>query len=72
MGGALLAFAAVGFIRRRVPFAVMLGAYLVFRCLLLATIENAEPRYTLEAFPIILIAAALAIAGRPKESSEQF
>jgi hypothetical protein len=24
--------------------------------------ENAEPRYTLEAFPIVLIAAAVAIA----------
>jgi len=66
LDAALLAFAAVGFIRRRVPFAVMLGAYLVFRCLLLATMENAEPRYTLEGFPIVLIAAALAIAPRPK------
>jgi hypothetical protein len=60
-----------GFLRRRVPFAALLGAYLVFRCLLLATIENAEPRYTLEAFPIVLIAAALAIAGRPNAGSEQ-
>jgi hypothetical protein len=60
----LLALAAVGFLRRRVPFAAMLGAYVLFRCLLLATMENAEPRYTLEAFPIVLIAAALAIAPR--------
>lgn len=58
----LLALAGLGFARRRVPFAAMLGAYLVFRCLLLATMENAEPRYTLEAFPIVLIAAAVAIA----------
>jgi hypothetical protein len=71
LDAALLALAVVGFVRRRVPFAAMLGAYLVFRCLLLATMENAEPRYTLEAFPIILIAAAVAIAGRPKADSEQ-
>ena len=58
----LLALAGLGFARRRVPFAAMLGAYLVFRCLLLTTMENAEPRYTLEAFPIVLIAAAVAIA----------
>ena len=67
----LLGLAVAGFLRRRVPFAAMLGAYVVFRCLLLATIENAEPRYTLEAFPIVLIAAALAIAGRPNAGSEQ-
>jgi hypothetical protein len=70
LNAALLALAAIGFLRHRVPFAVMLGAYIVLRCLLLATIENAEPRYTLEAFPIVLIAAALAIAPRPKVASE--
>lgn len=71
LDAALLALAVVGFVRRRVPFAAMLGAYLIFRCLLLATMENAEPRYTLEGFPIVLIAAALAIAPRRKASSEQ-
>ena len=71
LNAALLGLAVVGFLRRRVPFAAMLGAYLVFRCLLLATMENAEPRYTLEGFPIVLIAAALAIAPRRKASSEQ-
>jgi hypothetical protein len=71
LDAALLGLAVVGFVRRRVPFAAMLGAYLIFRCLLLATMENAEPRYTLEGFPIVLIAAALAIAPRPKASSEQ-
>jgi 4-amino-4-deoxy-L-arabinose transferase-like glycosyltransferase len=71
LNAALLVLAGLGFARRRVPFAAMLGAYLVFRCLLLATIENAEPRYTLECFPILLIAAALAIAPGPKAGSEQ-
>jgi dolichyl-phosphate-mannose-protein mannosyltransferase len=66
LNAALLTLAVIGFLRHRVPFAAMLGTYVIFRCLLLATIENAEPRYTLEAFPIVLIAAALAIAARPK------
>jgi hypothetical protein len=47
----------------------MLCAYIIFRCLLLATMENAEPRYTLEAFPIVIVAAAVAIAPRPRSSS---
>jgi hypothetical protein len=70
LNAALLALAVVGFVRRRVPFAAMLGAYVVFRCLLLATLQNAEPRYTLECFPILFIAAALAIAPGPKTGSE--
>jgi 4-amino-4-deoxy-L-arabinose transferase-like glycosyltransferase len=70
LDAALLAFAAIGFLRRRVPFAAMLGAYLVFRCLLLATMENAEPRYTLEAFPMVIVAAALAMTPRPKNDLE--
>jgi hypothetical protein len=60
---ALIATAAVGFARRRVPFAGMLLLYVLLRCWLLTTIENAEPKYTLECFPVILIAAGLALAG---------
>ncbi|MGO9318552.1 MAG: glycosyltransferase family 39 protein [Terracidiphilus sp.] len=70
LNAALMALAGLGFARRRVPFAAMLGAYLVFRCLLLATLENAEPRYTLECFPILIIAAALAIAPGSKTGAE--
>jgi hypothetical protein len=44
----------------------MLGGYLLLRCLLLATMENPEPRYTLECFPILIVAAAAAIAPGPK------
>jgi len=51
-----------GFLRRRVPWSWMLGGYLVLRCLLLATMENPEPRYTLEWFPILIVAAATALA----------
>jgi len=65
LNAVLLALAAMGFVRGRVPFAAILGAYIVFRCLLLATMENAEPRYTLEWFPILIVAAAVEIAAWP-------
>jgi hypothetical protein len=70
LNAALLAVAFVGFVRRRVPFAAMLGTYIVFRCLLLATMENADPRYTLEWFPILIVAAAVAIVPRPTTSND--
>jgi hypothetical protein len=50
--------AAWGFLRGRVPFAWMLGGYILLRCLLLATVENSEPRYTMQFFPILILAAA--------------
>jgi hypothetical protein len=58
--------AAWGFLRGRVPWAWMLGAYLVMRFLLLGTMENSEPRYTLQCFPILIVAAAAALAPRLK------
>jgi hypothetical protein len=61
LNGGYLALAMVGFLRRRVPLAAMLLAYVALRCLLLLTVENAEPRYTLEFFPMVLVAAALAV-----------
>lgn len=57
---AYIAAAAWGFLRGRVPWAWMLGSYLILRCLLLATIENSEPRYTIQCFPIFIVAAAAA------------
>jgi 4-amino-4-deoxy-L-arabinose transferase-like glycosyltransferase len=52
-----------GLLRGRVPLAWMLGGYLVMRCLLLSTMENPEPRYTIQMFPIFIIAAATAFTG---------
>ena len=48
---------------RRVPAAMMMVSYLVLRCLLLGGMENAEPRYTLECYPIFMVAAAAAVSG---------
>jgi 4-amino-4-deoxy-L-arabinose transferase-like glycosyltransferase len=47
---------------RRPPLAVLLATYFGLRCLLLATMENSEPRYTLEAFPILFILGAVFLA----------
>jgi 4-amino-4-deoxy-L-arabinose transferase-like glycosyltransferase len=57
---ALILAAIVGVIRRRIPWPALPLAYILLRCLLLSTMENSEPRYTLEAFPFLLAAAALA------------
>jgi len=65
-----VAAAARAFLRRRVPWPWMLGGYIVLRCLLLGTMENSEPRYSLECFPIFIVAAAAAL-GRPKIDSTQ-
>jgi hypothetical protein len=56
----LLIAAAIGFVRRKVLFLAMLLAYVVLRCVVLFGMPNAEPRYTLEAFPIVIVAAAVA------------
>jgi len=57
---ALVAAALVGLVRRRVPWVVLPVIYVLLRCALLSTMENSEPRYTLEAFPFVLACAACA------------
>lgn len=68
---AYIALAIAGFLRRRVPLKGVLLAYLVLRCLLLAQMENPEQRYTLIAFPILIVAAACAVAGRSRDSADR-
>ena len=70
LNAALLLAAAYAFLRRRVPFAGMMLAYIALRCALLLTIENAEPRYTLECFPLLFVAAAAAMARAKPHSKE--
>ena len=65
----LLTAALIGFARRRVPFQAMLLAYVGLRCVVLLTIPNAEPRYTLEAFPIAIVAAAVAFTRSEAKSA---
>ena len=64
-----LALAVVGFVRRRVPLQAVLLATIVLRCILLATMENPEQRYTMMMFPIVFLAAGCALAGRTELNS---
>ncbi len=66
----LLVTAAVGFARRQVPLQAMLLVYVLMRCVVLLQMPNAEPRYTLQAFPMVMVAAAVALSGRSARSRE--
>ncbi|MGD0649159.1 MAG: hypothetical protein ABR971_14325, partial [Acidobacteriaceae bacterium] len=70
-----LALAVVGFARWRrrgwdgrgaVAYA-MLG-FVALRCVLLLTLDNSEPRYTLECFPVVIVLAAFALGLRSPAS----
>jgi 4-amino-4-deoxy-L-arabinose transferase-like glycosyltransferase len=41
------------------PIALAMAAYIALRCALLLTLDNSEPRYTLEFFPILCLCAAI-------------
>jgi Dolichyl-phosphate-mannose-protein mannosyltransferase len=73
MGFGLLNFsyvaaASVALLRRRstLRFIGLLGGFVLLRSLFLGTLENPEPRYTLECFPVLLTWAAAFLAGDPK------
>jgi 4-amino-4-deoxy-L-arabinose transferase-like glycosyltransferase len=51
--GESLAFAG------QAPLALAMAAYISLRCALLLTLDNSEPRYTLEFFPILCLCAAI-------------
>ncbi|MHB1020880.1 MAG: ArnT family glycosyltransferase [Acidobacteriaceae bacterium] len=51
-------------------FLAMLG-YVLLRCLLLLTLDNSEPRYTLECYPIVFVLAAAAFMGRKQLSQAE-
>jgi len=60
---ALVVAALVGLMRRRVPWVALPLLYAVLRCALLSTMENSEPRYTLEMLPVFIVCAACAFCG---------
>jgi hypothetical protein len=66
----LVVLAMVGMVRRRVPWLALMLIYLVLRCALLSTMENSEPRYTLEAMPILIVCSACALNSRRTVLSE--
>jgi hypothetical protein len=64
------ALAAWGFLRRRVPLAGALLAYMLLRSLVLATMPNPEQRYTMECFPMLILAAACVFASKRDAGDE--
>jgi hypothetical protein len=69
LNAAYLALAVVGLVRWRraawdgrgmLAFA-MLG-FVALRCVLLLTLDNSEPRYTLECFPVVILLGSFAVA----------
>jgi 4-amino-4-deoxy-L-arabinose transferase-like glycosyltransferase len=54
--------------RGALPFA-MLG-FVGLRCLLLLSLDNSEPRYTLECFPIVILLASFALLPRSQMLSD--
>ncbi|HXP47455.1 MAG TPA: hypothetical protein VN810_09290, partial [Terriglobales bacterium] len=55
---AYLMAALAGAARKRVAYAGLFVLWIALRCAFLATLENPEPRYTLECFPVICVCAA--------------
>src|SRR5205085_12492564 len=55
--------AALMSLRRKPTASTVLWLFIICRSILLATLPNPEPRYTLECFPALLMLAA----GRPRD-----
>jgi hypothetical protein len=57
--------ALAGFLRWREIYGVGLFVlFLILRSLFLGTLENPEPRYTLECYPVVIVAAAALFIGK--------
>ena len=63
-----VAAASLALLRKRstLRFIGLLGGFVLLRSLFLGTLENPEPRYTLECFPVLLVwaAACLSVTSR--------
>ena len=76
LNAAYLALAAVGLGRwrkqgwsgqRALAYAML--AFVALRCVLLWTIDNSEPRYTLECFPVVILLASFALPRKQERLS---
>jgi hypothetical protein len=63
---AYVAAALLAFIRRPsgMRWAGLLVGFVLLRSAFLGTLENPEPRYTLECYPVIIVLGASLLAGR--------
>jgi 4-amino-4-deoxy-L-arabinose transferase-like glycosyltransferase len=59
---AYLVAALIGGTRKRVACAGLFILWIALRCAFLATLENPEPRYTLECLPVVCVFAAAALS----------
>jgi len=68
---AYIAAAVAGFVRGRECYGLgLLFLFLLLRArALLGSLENPEPRYTLECYPVIIIAAAALFIGKSNHSN---
>jgi hypothetical protein len=64
MNVALVVLALAAMVRRRVPWVALAAIYLALRCGLLSTMENSEPRYSLEAMPVLIACSACGFGGK--------
>jgi 4-amino-4-deoxy-L-arabinose transferase-like glycosyltransferase len=70
LGLSYLVCGATGWLRtRQIPGTGVLVSFVVLRSAFLGTLENPEPRYTLEMYPIVIIFAAAALVWRPGQPS---
>ncbi len=59
-----VAAALAGLIRTRfVPHLMLLFTFVILRSVFLGTLENPEPRYTLEMYPVVIVLAAVFLEG---------
>ena len=60
--------AVAGWLRsRKTELLGLLILFVVLRSVFLGTLENPEPRYTLEMYPIVIVLAAASLAGKKKD-----
>ncbi|HVH89421.1 MAG TPA: glycosyltransferase family 39 protein [Terriglobales bacterium] len=57
-------------LKRRMPGSAVLWLFVLCRSVLLATLANPEPRYTLECFPALLMFAGAGLARKTSEGSD--
>ena len=56
--------AAAGLMRgRAIPLIGLLLTFVILRSIFLGTLENPEPRYTLECFPVVLVLGGVWLSG---------
>ena len=64
--------ALIGFMRaRRMELFGFLLFFMIVRSLFLGTLENPEPRYTLEMYPIVIVFAAAALQRKPASGQQK-